>query len=122
RRAAGDQLAVLGAAGGSGIAAVQWGHAVDAGVIAGVGGEEKAEFCRGLGADEVVDHRDGAVAPRLRELTDGRGVDLVYDPVGGAVAEDAARALARHGRLLAVGFASGSGPRVATQDLRRPNP
>jgi NADPH2:quinone reductase len=113
----GDQLVVLGAAGGSGIAAVQLGRALGARVIAVVGGEEKAGFCRGLGADEVVDHRDGPVAPRLRDLTDGRGVDLVYDPVGGAVAEDAAGALARHGRLLAVGFASGSWPSFATHDL-----
>ena len=55
----------------------------------------------------TLNHRDGPVAPALRELTEGRGVDLVYDPVGGALAEDAAGALARHGRLLAVGFASG---------------
>jgi NADPH:quinone reductase len=117
RIAEGDQLVVLGAAGGSGIAAVQLGTALGARVIAVVGDDEKGDFCRGLGADAVVDHRAGPVAPRLRELTDGRGVDLVYDPVGGAVAEDAAGALARHGRLLAVGFASGRWPTFATHDL-----
>jgi NADPH2:quinone reductase len=112
-----DVLVVLGGAGGSGIAAVQLGHALGARVIAVVSDDEKAEFCRGLGADATLNHRDGPVAPRLRELTDGRGVDLVYDPVGGSLAEDAASALARHGRLLAVGFASGEWPRFATHDL-----
>jgi NADPH2:quinone reductase len=117
RIAAGDVLVVLGAAGGSGIAAVQLGRALGARVVAVVGGDEKAEFCRGLGADAVLDHRDGPVGPRLRELTDGRGVDLVYDPVGGDLAEDAADALARHGRLLAVGFASGRWPEFDTHEL-----
>jgi NADPH:quinone reductase len=115
--AEGDWLAVLGAAGGSGIAAVQLGRALGARVIAVVSDDEKAEFCRGLGADATLNHRDGPVAPRLRELTGGRGVDLVYDPVGGALAEDAAGALARDGRLLAVGFASGAWPRFDTHQL-----
>jgi NADPH2:quinone reductase len=117
RLASGDELVVLGAAGGSGIAAVQLGRALGARVIAVVSDDEKGEFCRGLGADAIVNHRDGPLAPRLRELTGGRGVDLVYDPVGGALAEDSARALARHGRLLAVGFASGAWPTLATHDL-----
>ena len=92
--AAGDRLAVLGAAGGSGIAAVQLGHALGAHVIAVVSDDERAEFCRGLGAD-VDDQppRRPARAPRCATRTDGRGVDLVYDPVGGALAEDAAGAL-----------------------------
>jgi NADPH2:quinone reductase len=117
RLAAGDELVVLGAAGGSGIAAVQLGRALGARVIAVVSDDARAEFCRGLGADATLNHRDGPVAPRLRELTDGRGVDVIYDPVGGALAEDAAGALTRHGRLLAVGFASGSWPTFATHDL-----
>ncbi len=117
RIAADDQLVVLGAAGGSGIAAVQLGHALGARVIAVVSDDEKAEFCRTLGADDTVNHRDGPVAPRLRELTDGRGVDLVYDPVGGELAEDVAGALTRHGRLLAVGFASGRWPTFDTHEL-----
>jgi NADPH2:quinone reductase len=115
--AAGDVLAVLGASGGSGIAAVQLGRALGARVIAVVGDEERAAFCRELGADATVSYRDGPLAPALRELTDGRGVDVIYDPVGGSVAEDAAGALARHGRLLAVGFASGTWPKLATHDL-----
>jgi NADPH:quinone reductase len=115
--AAGEWLAVLGAAGGSGIAAVQLGHALGARVIAVVGNEERASFCRGLGADATVNHRDGPLAPALRDATDGHGVDVIYDPVGGSPAEDAAGALARYGRLLAVGFASGDWPKLATLDL-----
>jgi NADPH2:quinone reductase len=114
---AGDELVVLGAAGGTGIAAVQLGTALGARVIAVVSDDEKAEFCRRLGADATLNHREGPVAPRLRDLTGGRGVDLIYDPVGGDLAEDAAAALARHGRLLAVGFASGRWPVFATHDL-----
>jgi NADPH2:quinone reductase len=113
----GDWLAVLGAAGGSGIAAVQLGKALGAHVIAVVSDEEKAAFCRSLGAEATLNHRDGPIAPALRALTGGAGVDLVYDPVGGSLAEDAAGALARHGRLLAVGFASGAWPKLATHNL-----
>lgn len=115
--AGGDRLAVLGAAGGSGIAAVQLGHALGAHVIAVVSDEDRAEFCRALGADVTLNHRDGPLAPALRDATDALGVDLVYDPVGGSLAEDAAHALARHGRLLAVGFASGAWPKVAAHEL-----
>jgi NADPH2:quinone reductase len=113
----GDWLAVLGAAGGSGIAAVQLGRALGARVIAVVSDDERAAFCRELGAEATLNHRDAPLAPALRELTGGHGVDLIYDPVGGAVAEDAAGAMARHGRLLAVGFASGRWPQLATHDL-----
>jgi NADPH2:quinone reductase len=115
--ATGDWLAVLGAAGGSGIAAVQLGRALGARVIAVVGDAARAEFCRGLGAEVAIDHHDGPLAAALRAATDDRGVDLLYDPVGGAMAEDAAGALARNGRLLAVGFASGRWPTLATHDL-----
>ena len=113
----GQWLAVIGASGGSGIAAVQLGRALGARVVAVVSDEARAEFCRGLGADETINYRDGNLAPRLRLLTDGRGVDAVYDPTGGPVAEEASTALARHGQLLAVGFASGAWVRVKTSDL-----
>jgi NADPH2:quinone reductase len=115
--AAGDWLAVLGASGGSGIAAIQLGHALGAQVIAVVSDEERAAFCRELGADTTLNRREGPLAPALREVTGGYGVDLIYDPVGGAPAEDAAGALARYGRLLAVGFASGAWPTLATHNL-----
>jgi NADPH2:quinone reductase len=117
RIAPGDWLAVLGAAGGSGIAAVQLGRALGARVIAVVSSEERAAFCRSLGAEATVNHRDVPLAPVLRELTGGRGVDVIYDPVGGSLAEDAAGAMARHGQLLAVGFASGEWPMLATPHL-----
>lgn len=107
RLAAGERLVVLGAAGGSGAAAVQLGAALGAEVVAVVGDEAKAGFCRELGADAVV------VGP-----PEGLGeVDVVYDPVGGAAAEAAAGALASGGRLLAVGFASGRWPQVETHQL-----
>lgn len=118
---AGEWLVVLGAAGGSGIAAVQLGRALGARIVAVVSDEARAEFCRSLGAEFTLNRREGPLAPALRELTGGRGVDVVYDPVGGAVALDAASALARHGRLLAVGFASGSWPRPETHELVRTN-
>jgi NADPH2:quinone reductase len=114
---AGEWLAVLGASGGSGIAAVQLGRALGARVIAVVGDDERASFCRALGADATLNHRDRPIGAALREITDGHGVDVIYDPVGGALAEDAAGAMARNGRLLAVGFASGDWPRLATQNL-----
>jgi NADPH2:quinone reductase len=113
----GEWLAVIGAAGGSGIAAVQLGKALGARVVAVVSDEARGEYCRRMGADEVLNYRDGDLAGRLRQMTDGRGVDAVYDPVGCPVAEEAATALARHGRLLAVGFASGAWARIETINL-----
>lgn len=117
RLAAGEWLAVLGAGGGSGIAAVQLGHALGARVIAIVGDEERAAFCRSLGAEETLNHRDGPLAPALGQITAGHGVDVIYDPVGGSSAEDVAGALARFGRWLAVGFASGAWPVAQTHQL-----
>ena len=115
--AAGEWLAVLGAAGGSGIAAVQLGRALGGRVIAVVGDKERADFCLELGAELAIDHRDGPLAPALRDATDGQGVDVIYDPVGGAMAEDAAGSLARNGRHLLVGFAAGRWPTLASHDL-----
>ena len=112
----GDRLVVLGAAGGSGAAAVQLGRALGGHVIAVVSDEARANFTRQLGADQTA-LLGPDLAGRLRDLTEGHGVDLVYDPVGGALAEEAWRALGRNGRLLAVGFASGSWPRIDTHNL-----
>ena len=117
RIAHGDWLAVLGASGGSGIAAVQLGKALGANVIAVVGDDERAEFCRSLGADITINHRSGPIATAVRDATSGHGADLVYDPVGGSLAEESVGAMARYGRLLAVGFASGSWPKIATHQL-----
>jgi NADPH:quinone reductase len=115
--AAGESLAVLGAAGGSGIAAVQLGRALGAPIIAVVSDDERAQFCLDLGADVAIKHGDGPLAPALRAATDGRGVDVIYDPVGGEMAEDAAGSLARNGRHLLVGFAAGRWPTIAAHDL-----
>lgn len=118
---AGQRLVVLGAAGGSGIAAVQLGKALGATVLAVVGDDRRAEFCRTFGADHVFVARYATVADgrplaqALRETTDWRGVDMVYDPVGGAQGSNAMGALARDGQHLAVGFASGSWPAVDVQ-------
>jgi NADPH2:quinone reductase len=112
-----EVLVVLGAAGGSGIAAVQLGRALGARVIAVVSDEKKAEFCRGLGADVALNHNDPDFLSELDAATLGRGVDAIYDPVGGELAESVARKLVRGGRLLCVGFASGRWPKPETHDL-----
>jgi NADPH2:quinone reductase len=117
----GESLAVLGAAGGTGSAAIQLGSALGAHVIAVVSSEEKARYCRALGADDTINHREEDVALRLRELTDGRGVDLVYDPVGGTPAREVVGGIANEGRLLAVGFASGESTHPSSRDVLRPN-
>jgi len=104
---AGETLLVLGAAGGSGAAAIQIGVLMEARVIAVVGGADKAAFCTGLGADVVIDHRTSDVTDAIGEATDGRGVDVIFDPVGGQPALTALRSIANEGRHLLVGFASG---------------
>lgn len=103
----GETLLVLGAAGGSGSAAVQLGKALGARVIAVARGEEKRAFCAELGADRVLDPAAGELAGAVRNATAGRGANVVYDLVGGDSFESATRCIAHEGRLLAVGFASG---------------
>ena len=98
---------MLGAAGGSGLAALQLGTALGARVIAVAVGEAKRELCARAGADVVIDRTKTPVHDAVLEATGGEGVDVVYDPVGGDLAASAARCLRPGGRLLAVGFASG---------------
>jgi NADPH2:quinone reductase len=98
---------VLGAAGGTGGAALQLGRAIGARVLASARGAERAEFCVAQGAEVVIDPRSEDLPARVRELTGGRGADVIYDPVGGEAFEQATRAVAHEGRMLAVGFASG---------------
>lgn len=105
---AGDNLVVLGAAGGTGTAAIQLGSALGARVIAVAAGREKARMCRELGADVVVDHREVAIADGILEATSGKGADVIFDPVGGEACEAALRTIASEGRLLIIGYASGS--------------
>ena len=107
----GETVLVLGAAGGVGITAVEIAKAMGARVIAAASSEEKLEFARSAGADEVINYSEAPLKETVKELTDGNGVDVVYDPVGGELAEQAFRATAWHGRYLVIGFASGDIPR-----------
>lgn len=107
RLQAGETLVVIGGAGGTGQAAIQVGKALGARVIATAGGPGKAEFCRSLGADHVIDHRAEDIADAVRAATGGRGADAIYDPVGGDAFASATRCIAHEGRILAIGFASG---------------
>lgn len=114
---AGETLLVHGAAGGTGFAAVQLGKAIGARVIAVARGAEKGERCLADGADEVIDSATSDWLAAVAELTDGAGVDVVFDPVGGEVFRRSLDCLAYGGRLLAIGFASGEWGSVRTQDL-----
>lgn len=109
--AAGETLLVLGAAGGVGIAAVELGALLGAKVIAAASSAEKLAFCREHGAQHGIDYAAEDLKARLKELTAGQGVDVIYDPVGGALAEPALRGIAWRGRYLVVGFASGEIPK-----------
>jgi NADPH2:quinone reductase len=104
----GEWLLVLGAAGGSGLAAMRLGAALGARVIAVVAGETKQELCSQSGAEVIIDRTTSSVSDAVLEATGGHGADVVYDPVGGALAGATAQCLATGGRLLAVGFASGT--------------
>jgi hypothetical protein len=106
-----------GGPGGTGQAALQIGKALGARVIATAGGPEKAEFCRALGADHVVDYRSEDIAEGVKAATGGRGADAIYDPVGGEAFASATQCVAHEGRILAIGFASGSWGRVDTSHL-----
>ena len=106
RMAAGECVLVHGAAGGIGIAAIQVAKAYGAKVIATASTEEKRRACIEEGADHAIDYRGGFVDP-VKELTGGKGVDIVYDPIGDKVAEESLRCLAWGGRLLILGFLGG---------------
>jgi len=106
----GETLLVLGAAGGSGSAAVQVGKLMGAHVIAAVGSEAKLEFALKCGADQGFNYSTTPIKEALSSLSGKRGVDIIYDPVGGAYAESALRAMAWNGRYLVVGFAAGTIP------------
>lgn len=110
RLQAGETVAVLGAAGGLGSAAVQLGVAAGARVIAVAGGDDKVEFCRKLGAHVAVDHRAGDFVQAVRAATDGRGVDMIVDPVQGNMGALARTLLAPNGRQVLCGHAGGLKP------------
>ena len=104
---AGETLVVLGASGGVGIAAVELGKLMGARVIAAASTDEKLALCKKYGADETINYTTEDLKNRIKELTDGKGADVVYDPVGGDYTEAALRATAWGGRLLIVGFPAG---------------
>jgi NADPH2:quinone reductase len=107
---AGETLLVHAAAGGVGSAAVQLGKAAGATVIGVVGGADKAAVARELGCDVVVDRRSEDVVAAVKEATGGRGADVIYDPVGGQAYAQSAKVVAFEGRIVVVGFASGTIP------------
>jgi NADPH2:quinone reductase len=111
--APGETLLVHAAAGGVGSAAVQLGKAAGARVIGVVGGEEKAEAARALGADIVVDRRTQDFVSVVKDVTGGRGADVIYDPVGGEAYDRSVKCIAFEGRILIIGFAGGRVPTPA---------
>ena len=108
----GETLLVLGAAGGVGLAAVELGKALGARVIAAASSAEKLAVCAAHGADETIDYTREDLRERIKAMTDGKGVDVVYDPVGGGYSEPALRGMAWRGRFLVVGFANGEIPKI----------
>ena len=109
---AGETVLVLGASGGVGLAAVEIAKAMGARVIAAASSDEKLAVCREHGADATINYTTQDLRERIKALTDGRGVDVVYDPVGGALSEPALRSMAWRGRFLVVGFAAGPIPNI----------
>jgi len=112
RLQSGETVLVLGAAGGVGIACIQVAKAMGARVIAAASTDEKLALCRGVGADMAIDYRQEKWRTRILELTDGKGVDVICDPVGGGYTMEAFRAAAWGGRLLVIGFAAGDIPKI----------
>ena len=117
RLQAGETLLVLGAAGGVGVAAIEIGKAMGARVIAAASSADKLALCKQLGADDTINYATENLRERIDALTGKRGVDVVYDPVGGPYTEPAVRSLAWGGRLLVVGFAAGDIPKIAINHL-----
>ena len=116
RMQAGEWVLVHGAAGGIGIAAIQVAKAFGAKVIATAGSAEKRQACLEEGADHAIDYRSGFI-DQVKELTSGRGVDIVYDPIGDKVAEESLRCLAWGGRLLILGFLGGGPTNIKSNYL-----
>ena len=109
---AGETLLVLGGAGSSGSAAIQLGKAVGATVIATVSSEEKVAFCKSLGADHVVNYRNIAIHDAVQQIIGRKGVDMIFDPVGGGAYDQAIKCIARHGRVILIGYSSGTWAKV----------
>ena len=110
----GETLLVTGAGGGVGIAAVELGAAMGARVIAAASSAGKLALARSAGASDLIDYSDGKLKEKVKALTGGRGVDVIYDPVGGALFDDCIRSIAWYGRVLVIGFADGEIPKLPT--------
>lgn len=108
----GETLAVLGASGGTGLAAIEIGKLMGARVTACASSPEKLDFAHKHGADDGIDYATENLKDGLRRVTNGKGVDVIYDPVGGSYAEAALRGIAWEGRYLVIGFAAGDIPKV----------
>jgi NADPH2:quinone reductase len=106
----GETVLVLGAAGGVGSSAIEIAKALGAHVIAAASSEDKLQFARESGADQTINYSEVSLRDAVKELTGGKGIDVVYDPVGGELAQMALRSLAWHGRYLVIGFACGDIP------------
>lgn len=109
----GETLLVLGAAGGVGLAAVQLGKVMGARVIAAASSDDKLALCKQHGADELVNYSTGSLKDQVKKLTGGKGADVIYDPVGGDLFDQCMSCINWNGRILVVGFASGSIPSLA---------
>lgn len=109
---AGQTMLVLGAAGGVGLAAIEIGKAIGARVIAAASTAEKLAVCKEHGADALINYSTEDLRERIKALTDGKGPDVIYDPVGGIYAEPAFRSIGWRGRYLVVGFANGEIPKM----------
>ena len=108
----GETLLVLGASGGVGLAAVEIGKALGAKVIAAASSADKLAVAKAAGADELINYSETNLKDEIKRLTNGVGVDVIYDPVGGDLFDQAIRSIAWNGRLLVVGFASGRIPEL----------
>lgn len=113
----GEVLLVHGAAGGVGLTAVEIGKKLGATVIATAGGPDKLAVAKEYGADHLIDYRKEDIRERVKQLTDGRGADCVYDPVGGTAFDASLRCTVQGGRILVVGFASGTVPQIPANIL-----
>ena len=113
----GETLLVLGAAGGVGLTAVEIGKAMGATVIAAASSAEKLEVCKQYGADHLINYSEEDIRDRVKEITNGKGADVIYDPVGGDAFDAAMRSIAWEGRLVVIGFASGRVPEAKANIL-----
>ena len=113
----GEWLLVHAAAGGVGLSAMQIGRALGARVIATAGSEEKLQFCLSQGAEHAINYRGQDWVEQVKQITGGRGADVIYDPVGGEVFELSTKCIAHEGRLLVIGFAGGAIPSIAANRI-----